>query len=112
GPDVHQVEAKLSQRQHLLQAGGIAACVEAVSRLGVQRWLQQTNLVVMVERTDRKARPPGQLTHLQGLKLHGDSPGAASERMTTTTWYGLTQREGQEQDREKKVDSWRETLCR
>ena len=73
--DLLQGEAQLPQREHLLQAGDIGSRVEAVSRLGVQRRLQQANLVVMVERTDRKTRPPGQLTHLQGLKLHGDSPG-------------------------------------
>src|SRR5215475_12246915 len=71
--DFLQREAKLAQRQHLLQASNIDGGVEPVSRLGVQRRLQQANLVVMVKRTDRKTRALGQLTHLQGLKFHSDS---------------------------------------
>ena len=70
--DLLQREAELPQRQHLLQAGDVAGRVEAVSRLGVQRRLQQADLVVMVQRADGQARPPRQLAHLQGLEPHGD----------------------------------------
>src|SRR5262245_11837473 len=73
--DLLQGEAELSQRKHLLQAGDIGGRVETVSRLGVQRRLQQANLVVMVEGAYRQPRSLGQFTHLQCFKLHGDSPG-------------------------------------
>ena len=53
-----------------LKAGDIGACVEAVSRLGVQRRLQQADLVVVVQRADRQTRPPGQLTDLQAVEAH------------------------------------------
>ncbi len=75
GADLFQREAELPQREHLLQASDISGRVEAVSRVGVQRRLQQANLVVMVECAHRKPGSLGQFTHLQGLKLHGDSPG-------------------------------------
>src|SRR5262249_5212613 len=92
------------QRRHCVKWGGIGGSVGPISRLGVQRRLQQANLVVVVERTDRKTRPPGQLSHLQGLKLHGDPPPAgALATGATTACYGLTLREGQGQGREKKV---------
>src|SRR5262249_43291369 len=100
---------------HLLQAGDISGRVEAVSRVGVQRRLQQANLVVMVECAHRKPGSLGQFTHLQGLKLHGDSPGRRpSEKVATTAWYRLTLREGQGQCREKTGfparASWRQDL--
>jgi hypothetical protein len=31
--------------------------------------------LVMVKRADRKTRPPGQLTHFQSFKMHGNFPG-------------------------------------
>jgi hypothetical protein len=110
--DFLQREAKLAQRQHLLQAGDIGACVEAVSRLGVQRRLQQANLVVMVQRADRKTRPPGQLTHLQGLKLNGDSPGRRPWQQGLRR-HGTASRYVRVKGKvARKVDSRREVSCR
>src|SRR5262249_38679942 len=89
--DLLQGEAELPQREYLLQAGDVGACVEAVSHLGVQRRRQQANLVVMGGGAYREPGSLGQFTHLQGLRLHGESlRPAPSERVATTAWYGLT----------------------
>src|SRR5262249_55035669 len=78
----------------------------------VQRRLQQANLVVMVERTDRKTCPPGQLTHLQGLKLHGDSPGRRPLQQGLRR-HGTASRYVRVKGKfAKKVDSRREVSCR
>jgi hypothetical protein len=61
----------LQRRDHLLQSGDVAARIEAVSRLGMQRRPQQADLVVVMERADGQPRPPRQFLHLQGLESLG-----------------------------------------
>jgi hypothetical protein len=72
-PQAREVKADdLQRRDHLLQSGDVAARIEAVSRLGVQRRPQQADLVVVMERADGQPRPPRQFPHLQGLESHGE----------------------------------------
>jgi hypothetical protein len=70
--DLVQGEAELPQREHLLQTRDVVCRVQAIPCLGVKRRLQQTDRVVMVQRTDGLPRPLCQFAYLQGLEAHGD----------------------------------------
>src|SRR5262249_18606722 len=55
--DFVQSKAKLPQGENLLQPRDVGGCIEPISRPAVRRWLQESNLVIVVKRSDCEPRP-------------------------------------------------------